>query len=294
MAAQTRTLTTVVQPARKIRRRVIVRTAILFAALLFLAVPFGVPALWMVATSLKTLDQAMRFPPEWIPIPFMFSNYPRALYEVVPLWHYFINNILYAVPATFADVFSSALVAYGFSKFRARYRRVLFIILISTMLIPYPVIMIPQFVMFQRFGWIDTYLPLIVPSLFGSAFLIFLMRQFMQGISNEIIDAARIDGASVIGLFVRIILPMARSALIAAGILAFSYHWNNYLGPLLFLNSSEKFTLQLGLVHFIAHRGVSHWELLMAASVMAVIPVIILFFTAQRYFIQGIVVTGVK
>lgn len=293
MAAQTRHLTDH-RTRTSTKKRVAVRMGILFIVLVILAVPFAVPALWMLSTSLKTLDQSMRFPPEWIPNPVMLVNYPRAFYEVVPLWRYFINTVIYAIPATAADVFSSALVAYGFSKFRARGRRVLFIILISTMLIPYPVLMIPQYVMFQRFGWIDTYSPLIVPSLFGSAFLIFLMRQFMQSISNEIIDAARIDGAGVLGIFSRIILPMARSSLAAGGILAFSYHWNNYLGPLLFLNNSDKFTIQLGLVHFIAHRGVSHWELLMAASVMAVIPVVILFFTAQRNFIQGIVVTGVK
>lgn len=293
MAVQTKTLS-FIKPMGATRRRAAVQAGIFFIILVILAVPFAIPALWMLSTSLKTLDQAMRFPPEWIPYPVMLTNYPRAFYEVVPLWRYFINTVIYAIPATFADVFSSALVAYGFSKFRARGRRVLFIILISTMLIPYPVLMIPQYVMFQRFGWIDTYAPLIVPSLFGSALLIFLMRQFMQGVSNELIDAARIDGAGVLGIFGRIILPLARSSMIAGGILAFSYHWNNYLTPLLFLNSSEKFTLQLGLVHFIAHRGVSHWELLMAASVMAVIPVIVLFFMAQRYFIQGIVITGVK
>jgi multiple sugar transport system permease protein len=293
MAARTGTFATI-QPQASARRRHAIQTGVVFILLALLAIPFAVPALWMLSTSLKTLDQAMRFPPEWIPSPLLLSNYPSAFYVVVPLWRYFINTIVYAVPATTADVFSSALVAYGFSKFRARGRRILFYILISTMLIPYPVLMIPQFVMFQRFGWMDTYAPLIVPSLFGSALLIFLMRQFMQGISNEIVDAARIDGAGVLGIFGRIVLPMARSALIASGIIAFSYHWNNYLSPLLFLNSSEKFTIQLGLVHFIAHRGVSHWELLMAASVMAVLPVIVLFFLAQRYFIQGIVVTGVK
>jgi multiple sugar transport system permease protein len=293
MAASARVLPAVRQVSVANRRRLLQMT-ILFLLLVLLAFPFAIPALWMLSTSLKTLDQAMRFPPEWIPAPVMLSNYPRAFYEVVPLWRYFINTFVYAIPATAADVLSSALVAYGFAKFRARGRQFLFILVISTILIPYPVLMIPQFVMFQVFGWIDTYLPLIVPSLFGSAFLIFLMRQFMQSISNEIVDAAKIDGAGVLGIFGWIILPMARASLLAGAILAFSYHWNNYLGPLLFLNDSDKFTIQIGLVHFIAHRGVSHWELLMAASVMAVIPVIVLFFVTQRYFIQGIVVTGVK
>ena len=271
-----------------------IRLVIVFFVLVILSIPFISPALWMLSSSLKTLDQALRFPPEWIPNPVKFSNYPRALYETVPLWRYFINTVVIAIPATFAEVLSSAVVAYGFAKFRSRLRRPLFLILVATILIPYPVLMIPQFVMFQHFGWIDTYAPLIVPSFFGSAFLIFLMRQFMQGIPGEMIDAAKIDGAGVIETFIRIVLPMARPSLIAGGILSFSYNWNNYLGPLLYLNTSDKFTLQLGLVYFIAHRGISHWELLMAASVIVVLPVIVIFFTAQRYFIQGIVVTGVK
>ena len=268
--------------------------AVAFVVLCILAVPFVLPFFWMLSTSLKPIEQVLRFPPEWLPRPFVWRNYPDALTAVVPLWRYFINNVIYSVPSTFAEVFSSALIAYAFAKFRARGRDALFILVISTILIPYPVYMIPQFILFQRLGWIDTYLPLMVPNLFGSAFLIFLLRQFMRGISNELIDAARMDGAGPLGIFWRIVLPLSQRALVAAGILSFSFHWNNYLGPLLFLNSAEKYTLQLGLANFIAHRGLSHWELLMAASVISVMPVLIIFFVAQRSLIQGVVVTGMK
>ncbi|MCE7982827.1 MAG: carbohydrate ABC transporter permease [Caldilinea sp. CFX5] len=267
---------------------------VVFALLCVLVIPFAWPVFWMLSTSLKSLEQTLRFPPEWLPNPVQFSNYPKALTEVVPLWRYFLNNTYYAVLATFGEVLSSALVGYGFAKFRAPGRRLFFLLVISTILLPYPVVMIPQYILFHRLGWLDTYLPLIAPSFFASAFLIFLFRQFMQGISPEILDAARIDGAGPLMAFVRIVLPLARPVVLAASILAFSYHWSNYLGPLLYINSSEKYTLQVGLVHFIAHRGQSHWELLMAASVISVLPVAILFFVAQRVFMQGVVITGIK
>jgi len=265
-----------------------------FIVLCGVVVPFVLPFLWMLSTSFKTLDQTVRFPPEWLPSPWMWENYPLSLTEIVPLYRYFWNSIVYSVPATCFAVFSSAIVAYGFAKFRARGRQAMFMIVLSTLLIPYPVVMIPQFILFQRLGWIDTYLPLIVPNLFASPFLIFMLRQFMQGVPSEILDAARIDGAGVIGTFWRIILPLSKLGLIAASILTFSANWNDYLGPLLYINSRDLFTLQIGLTSFVAHRGTSHWELLMAASVLATLPVLIIFFVAQKAMMQGIVVTGLK
>jgi multiple sugar transport system permease protein len=265
-----------------------------FTLLCGLALPFALPLLWMLSTSLKSVEQVLRLPPEWVPAPLLLSNYPDAMTKVVPLWRFFWNNTVVSVLATLGEVVSSAFVAYGFAKFRAPGKRFWFLVVIGSILIPYPVYMIPQYVLFRKLDWIDTYLPLIVPSFFGSAFLIFMMRQFMQSISSEIFDAARIDGAGVLGIFVRIVLPLSTTVLLAAAILSFSYNWSNYLGPLLYINSSEKFTLQIGLVHFIAHRGLSQWQLLMAASVISVLPVAILFFVAQRYLIQGVVFTGVK
>lgn len=277
---------------RKARSR-LTRTVV-FIALVALALPFVAPLAWMLSTSLKTLDQTLQFPSPLIPNPVMLSNYPESVVRFVPLWKYFLNSVFVSVLATFGEVMSSALIAYGFAKFRAPGRRFWFIIVISTILIPYPVYMVPQYILFRNFGWLDTYMPLIVPAFFGSAFLIFLFRQFMQGISNEIIDAARIDGAGVLGTFWRIVLPLLKAALIAGTILSFSANWSNYLGPLLFLNSSDKYTLQLGLVYFIAHRGVSNWHLLMAASIISILPIAITFFIAQRQLVQGIVFTGIK
>lgn len=266
----------------------------IFMLLGSVSVPFVLPFVWMLLTSFKTLDQTLRFPPEWIPNPWQWDNYPRALTEIVPLYRYFWNTVVYSVPATLFAVLSSAVVAYGFAKFRAPGRQGLFILVLSTLLIPYPVVMVPQFILFQRLGWIDTYLPLIVPNLFASPFLIFMLRQFMQGVPSEILDAARIDGAGVLGIFWRIILPLSKLGLTAAAILTFAANWNDYLGPLLFINSRELFTLQVGLTNFIAHRGTSHWELLMAASVLATLPVLVIYFTSQRALMQGIVVTGLK
>jgi multiple sugar transport system permease protein len=270
------------------------RTLLVTATLCVVTIPFILPFVWMLLTSFKSLDQTLRFPPEWIPAPWLWQNYPSAVNDVVPFGRYFVNTILYSVPATLFAVFSSAIVAYGFAKFRAPGRQTLFIIVLSTLLIPYPVVMVPQFILFQRFGWIDTYLPLIIPNLFASPFLIFLLRQFMQAVPSEIIDAARIDGAGVIGIFWRIVLPLSKLGLIAATVLTFSANWNDYLGPLLYLNSQELFTIQLGLTSFIAHRGTSHWELLMAASVIATLPVLLLYFVAQKAMMQGIVITGLK
>jgi multiple sugar transport system permease protein len=277
---------------RKARSRL--ARAVVFIVLIALALPFVAPLLWMLSTSLKTLDQTLQFPSPLIPNPVMLSNYPESMTRFVPLWQYFLNSVFVTVLATFGEVMSSALIAYGFAKFRAPGRRFWFIIVISTILIPYPVYMVPQYILFRNLGWVDTYMPLIVPAFFGSAFLIFLFRQFMQGISNEIMDAARIDGAGVLGTFWRIVLPLMKAALVAGTILSFSANWSNYLGPLLFLNSSEKYTLQLGLVYFIAHRGVSNWHLLMAASVISILPIAITFFIAQRQLVQGIVFTGIK
>jgi multiple sugar transport system permease protein len=265
-----------------------------FVLLCLVAVPFVLPFVWMLSTSFKTLDQTLRFPPEWMPNPWQWDNYPRSLFEIVPLYRYFWNTVVYSVPATIFAVLSSAVVAYGFAKFRAPGRQALFILVLSTLLIPYPVVMVPQFILFQRLGWIDTYLPLIVPNLFASPFLIFMLRQFMQGVPSELLDAARIDGAGVLGIFWRVILPLSKLGLIAAAILTFAANWNDYLGPLLFINTRDLFTLQVGLTSFVAHRGTSHWQLLMAASVLATLPVLVIYFAAQKAMMQGIVVTGLK
>ncbi len=279
------------QRERAARNRM--RQGFLIALMTAFVIPFAAPVFWMIATSFKSMDQIAQYPPQFLPNPFILSNYADA-FKVVPLWRFFGNTTFYAVVATVLEVFGSSVVAFGFAKFRAPGRNILFLIVISTILIPFPVLMVPQYVLFQRLGWINTYLPLIVPYAFGSAFLIFMFRQFMRGIPNDFIDAARIDGAGVIGIYFRIIIPLSWPSLIAGSIIAFSWYWNNYLGPLMYLNSEDRFTLQQGLAYFIVHRGMSRFDLMMAAAIMATLPLVIIFFVAQRKLIQGIVVTGLK
>ena len=253
-----------------------------------------VPVIWMLSTSLKTKFTVLRFPPEWIPTNPQWHNYHDAL-TFMPFHLFFKNTIVYSLVTMFAEALSCSLVAYGFARLRAPGRNVLFLLVLGTMMLPYQVTMIPQFVLFTRFlGWKDSWLPLIVPTFFGSAYLIFLLRQFYLSIHQDLIDAARIDGCSFFGVWWRIFLPLSRPALTAVAILSFTYHWNDYLGPLIYINSQDKWPVSLGLAGLTAAYGGTPWHWLMAASVVAVIPLIVIFFFLQRYFIQGIVITGVK
>lgn len=268
----------------------VVATAIATAGLVVVLLP----VVWMLSTSLKTKFTVLKFPPEWIPADPQWHNYYDAL-TFMPFHLFFKNTIVYSVLTMFGEVFSCSLVAYGFARLRAPGRNALFLLVLGTMMLPYQVTMIPQFVLFTRIlGWKDSWLPLIVPTFFGSAYLIFLLRQFYLSIHQDLIDAARIDGCSFFGVWWRIFLPLSRPALTAVAILSFTYHWNDYLGPLIYINSQPKWPVSLGLAGFTASYGGTPWHLLMAASVVAVLPLIIIFFFLQRYFIQGIVITGVK
>lgn len=254
---------------------------------------FVLPLLWMIDTSFKDLGSVALFPPQWLPDPFVPQNYHDAL-TFMPFAQYFKNTALYTLATVVGDTLSAAFVAYGFAKLRGPGQRVLFLLVLSTLMVPYPATMIPQYLLFRNLGWLDSYLPLIVPSFFGGAFNIFLMRQFYMSIPNALIEAAKIDGCSYLGIFTRILLPLAKPALAAVAILSFMYHWNDYLGPLIYINSQDLYTVSIALANFTASYGGTPWNLLMAASVMVVLPCLVLFFVAQRYFIQGIVVTGVK
>ncbi len=189
---------------------------------------------------------------------------------------------------------SSSIVAYGFARLRARGRDVLFMILLSTMMIPPQVTMIPVFALFKLLNWTDTFKPLIIPNFFGGAFFIFLLRQFYMTIPIELDDAAKIDGCSYLGIFSRIILPLTKPALATVAIFSFMWSWNDFMDPLIYLNSRDKLTLTLALNRFTGMYGMTAWNLLMAASLVVALPCFVLFFFAQRYFIQGIVVTGLK
>lgn len=269
----------------------------LYALLVLLSLVFLLPLIWMASTSLKDDPQVYRVPPVWIPSPMRWRNYPEALTSL-PFDLFFLNTMQYAIPSTFGTLVASILPAYGFSRIRWRERDVLFFICLATMMIPFQVTMIPLFVIFKAFGWINTYLPLIVPSFFGSAYFIFMLRQFFLTIPQELSDAARMDGCSELGILLRIILPLSKPALAVVALFQFMWAWNDYFGPLIFLNQVSKFPIALGLQQLRAtyHSATQRlvWPYLMAASTAVVLPILFLFFFTQRTFIEGITVTGMK
>jgi len=252
-----------------------------------------VPLVWLLSSSLKTEGQIFVVPPVWLPSPVEWSNYPEV-FRRVPWGQAWLNSTIVTLGATTGQVVSAALVAFGFARLRFPGRDVLFIILISTVMIPYHVTLIPTYVLFRELGWLNTFLPLIVPSWFGGgAFYIFLMRQFYMRLSFELDDAARVDGAGNWRIFTDVVLPQSKPVLGVVAIFAFLAHWNDFFGPFIYLNSTEKYTLPLMLRLFQSVES-SQWAMLMAASVMTAIPCVALYFVAQRYFIQGVVFTGIK
>lgn len=259
------------------------------------------PFLWMVSTSLKTLDSAMSFPPTYWPRPFMWRNYLEVFFsEKANFLLWTRNTLVIAVLAVSGTTFSSAIVAYGFARLKFFGRGPLFALMLATMMIPFPVTMVSLFAMFRWLGdatgtqWIGTFKPLWLPAWFGSAFNIFLLRQFFLTIPTELSEAAKIDGCSEFGIFWRVILPLSKPALVTVALFAFLGTWNDFLGPLVYLQRPEQFTLALGLQNFQSKAGGTPWHLLMAASTLVVIPALLLFFLAQRTFIEGIATTGSK
>ncbi len=268
------------------------RRAAAHAALIVLSAIFLVPLLWLVTSSLKTDDQIFKFPPEWIPAPLTFANYPEGL-TFIPFWRYLLNTCIICVLSVLGTLLSCSLVAYGLARIRWRGRNVLFYIVLGTMMLPFQVTMVPVFVMFAKIGWVDTFWPLIAPHFFGNAFFIFLMRQFFLTIPPELTEAARIDGCSDWGIYRRIIIPLSKPVLATVGLFAFMAAWNDYLGPLIYLADESKYTLSLGLASFSSQYG-SYPGMLMAVTTVITVPIIAIFFFAQRTFIQGITLTGIK
>jgi len=252
-----------------------------------------IPIIWMITTALKPLDEVYIFPPTWIPKQILWGNFIEAL-TFLPFSIYFKNTAIITLLSMLGQLMSSSVVAYGFARLRAKFRDVLFMLVLATMMLPSQVTMIPLFILFKTLGWVDTFKPLIVPNFFGNAFFIFLLRQFYMTIPTELDDAAKIDGCGYFGIYQRILLPLIKPALATIAIFSFMWGWNDFMGPLIYLNSPEKLTVALGLSRFTGVYGSTAWNLLMAASLVAVLPCIVLFFFAQRYFIQGIVITGLK
>lgn len=257
------------------------------AAFLFL-----LPLFWMISSSLKPNYQVLQFPPQWLPKPIRWQNYPEAL-TYVPFGRYAINTLFVTIMTMVGHILSSTMVAYGFARLRAPGKNFLFMLLLATMMLPYPVTMIPVYVGFNTLGWINTFRPLIVPAFFGNAFYIFLMRQFFLTIPPDLEDAGRIDGASTWQIIWYIILPVVKPAIATVGIFTFQSTWNDFLPPLIYLHDQSKYTLSLGLSFFRSNYDVK-WAYLMAASLAVTLPVILVFFVAQRTFIEGITLTGLK
>jgi multiple sugar transport system permease protein len=262
---------------------------ILIAVALVMLFPFA----WLVSSSLKSQLAIFSYPPEWIPNPPMWQNYIEAM-TFRPFHLYLRNSLAIAGLNMIAVVFSSSLCAYGFARLRFWGRDFWFAVVIATILLPNIVTLVPQFIIFTRLGWVNSILPLTVPLFFGGgAFNIFLLRQFFRTIPEELADAARIDGCSELGIYWRIMLPLSKPALITVAIFTFLASWNDLLGPLVYLRDPDTFTVAVGLAQF---RGamVTRWDLQMAAAAAMILPVVILFFFSQRYFIKGIVMTGLK
>jgi ABC-type glycerol-3-phosphate transport system permease component len=283
-------------PAHKTQLRYqlvfILRRVLLYCLLLLGTVILLFPLYWMVSSSLKPLDEINAFPIIWIPSRLVWENYSN-MWNTVPFLTYFKNSCIVAILATTGTTLSSALVGFSFARLRYPGRDALFLIAISTLIVPNWLTLIPQFVLFKNLGWLDTFAPLIVPQLFAQPFAIFLLRQFFLTLPREIEEAAKIDGSSYFRIFCTIALPMVRPAAIAVAVFTFLYNWNDYFYPLVYLSSDSNFTLPLGLTT-LQGQYVTHTEMLMAGLVLAVLPCIALFLFCQRWFIQGIVVTGVK
>ena len=252
------------------------------------------PLAWTFSTSLKTKDGVFELPPQWIPDPFVWENYAR-IWTAGPLLSGIQNSLIVACSVTIIGSLTSALAAFAFAKMRMPFKNALFLGLLSGLMIPFPTLMIPQFTIFASIGWVDTLLPLIVPGLFGNIIMIFFLRQFLNSVPDSIVEAARIDGASYLQIFWTLIMPAIRPALAAQFILWFMAVWNDYLAPIIYLNSPGTQTLQLVIANFNAQYAIqTDYPLIMAASFIALLPVLVVFIVFQRQIIESIALSGSK
>lgn len=247
------------------------------------------PTVWMFSAAFSTLEQVLRFPPDLIPSPWVWTNFYEG-FAFLPFGRYFLNSTFIAFTRVIGQIIAASLAGYAFARLRAPGREILFILVLSTLMLPYTVTMIPQFLIFKNLGWINTYYPLIIPHFDGGAFFIFLFRQFFRGLPEEIFEAARLDGCSYFGIYWRILLPLSLPVIAASAILIFQNSWQDLVQPLIYLNSNDKYTIPLGLATFRSSYGSSPWNLIMAVSIGAALPPVLLFFFGQRFLLTGIVV----
>jgi multiple sugar transport system permease protein len=264
------------------------------ALLIAVSLAFIFPFYWMVITALKENSQVFTYPIEWWPDPIRWQNFPEAMtYSGFPFLRFLRNSFFYAASVMIGTVISCSAVGYGFARLRFPGREALFLLTVATLMIPGIVTFIPTFILFKNLGMLGTYAPLIVPAFFGNAFFIFMMRQFFQGLPVELVDAARVDGAGEFRIFWQIMLPLVRPALLVMAVFTFLWTWHEFFGPLVYLSDQNQYPLSLGLFAFRAQRT-TEWSLMMAASTLTTLPLIVVFFFAQRYFLEGIRLTGIK
>ncbi|MFH1084341.1 MAG: carbohydrate ABC transporter permease [Chloroflexota bacterium] len=279
------------------RRRVLggVRLFLSYLLLTALAAVFSLPFYWMVANSLKTEQQLAMVPPEWVPKPVDWRNYYEALTSPTrPFKTALYNTIMYTLVGGFGVVMSSCLVAYGFARLDFDGKNLLFVLVLSTMMLPSQVTLIPRYILFKTLGWLDSFKPLIVPNYLGSAFYVFLLRQFYMTLPMELDEAAIVDGASRWTIFWRIILPLSTPIMVTVIAFNFINHWNDFFGPLIYLDSTKRYVLSLWLALFRVDPTTLRIDYIMAGSVVMVVPVVLVFLVCQRYFISGITMTGLK
>lgn len=252
-----------------------------------------VPFLWMISTSLKTYDQVFAWPPILIPNPAVLDSY-RAMFSEVPLERYFFNSVFVTGTIVVCQAVCNILAAYSFARFEFPGRDAMFMVYLGSMMVPAQVTLIPQYILVSKLGWIDTYFGLTVPFLFGSAFGTFLLRQFFMALPRDLDDAAKLDGANHLRILKDVIVPQAKPAIATFCVFCFLFFWNDFLWPLIVTNSDEMKTLQVGLATLSRSYFGTNWPLMMASTTFAVIPVLVIFVAAQRYFVQGIAMTGLK
>jgi len=270
----------------------LVTKIVTYTILILLGILFLFPFLWMFSTALKSDHQMFTYPPIWIPKPMVWKNFADAV-TTISFFTFLKNTLIVSILSTIGAIISCPLVAYSLARINWKGRNILFIITIAIMMIPGQVTMVPMFIVFTKLKMVGTFVPLIIPTFFGVPFYIFLMRQFFKQLPKNFEDAARIDGCSEFQIYWRIMLPLCQPAILTIALFQFMSSWSDFLGPLIYLNNEEMYTLQLGLQQFKQAYN-TQWNLLMAASILIALPVIILYFFVQRSFIQGISLGGMK
>ena len=272
--------------------RGLLRRLLIYTLLMMGAVMFTAPFLWMLSTSFKAPELVFTQPPQFFPNPFQPQNYAEG-WQRLPFTRFSLNTTLITGHNAVMDTLVSALVGFSFARLRAPGKDYLFVLVLATMMVPYEVTRVPLYIMFSRLGWVNTFLPLMLPTWFGWPFFIFLMRQFFTTIPYELDDAARMDGCHSFRIFLRILLPLSKPALAAVAIFSFVANWNDFQGPLIYLSDINQYTLALGLRMMQGGRFI-YIHQVMAVSIVSVLPLLIIFFSAQRYFIRGVTLTGIK